>query len=130
MSYAAKVEDLSRRAAFFVDRILKRAKPAELPFEQPTTFELVINMKTARALGLVLPPTPPRPSRRRDRISSGFRAVASLCASYRLSFRADAAELRAAPASALASVCPKAVAPLAAKSCREQMQQINPCLQS
>jgi putative tryptophan/tyrosine transport system substrate-binding protein len=57
MSYAAKVEDLSRRAAFFVDRILKGAKPSDLPFEQPTTFELVINMKTARVLDLDLPAT-------------------------------------------------------------------------
>ena len=57
MSHAAKVEDLSRRAAFFVDRILKGAKPSELPFEQPTTFELLINLKTARTLGLSIPPT-------------------------------------------------------------------------
>jgi putative ABC transport system substrate-binding protein len=57
MSYAAKVGDLSRRAAFFVDRILKGAKAAELPVEQPTTFELFINLKTAKALGLNLSPT-------------------------------------------------------------------------
>ena len=57
MSYAAKVADLSRRAAFFVDRILKGARAAELPIEQPTTFELFINLKTAKALGLNLSPT-------------------------------------------------------------------------
>jgi putative ABC transport system substrate-binding protein len=57
MSYAAKVADLSRRAAFFVDRILKGAKAADLPIKQPTTFELFINLKTAKALGLKLSPT-------------------------------------------------------------------------
>jgi len=55
LAYAAKVEDLSRRAAFFVDRILKGTKPADLPIEQPTRFELIINLKTAKTLGLNLP---------------------------------------------------------------------------
>jgi putative tryptophan/tyrosine transport system substrate-binding protein len=55
--YAARVADLSRRAAFFVDRILKGAKPSDLPIEQPTTFELIVNLKTAKMLDLTLPPS-------------------------------------------------------------------------
>jgi putative ABC transport system substrate-binding protein len=57
LSYAVSLADMGRRAALYIDKILRATKPADLPVEQPTKFELVINLKTAKALGLTIPPS-------------------------------------------------------------------------
>jgi len=57
MSYSANLAELRRRAAHYVDRLLRGTKPADLPVERPTKFDLVINLKTAKALGLTIPPS-------------------------------------------------------------------------
>ena len=57
MSYGPNRQQYDRHLAIYIDKMLKGAKPADLPVEQPTTFELILNLKTAKALGLTIPPS-------------------------------------------------------------------------
>ena len=84
MSYSADTLDLVRRSAAYIDKILKGAKPADLPVEQASKYELAINLKTANALGLEIPPNSTRPRRRVDRMRRHDFIALIISAAYRM----------------------------------------------
>ena len=96
MSYGPNFPDLFRRAGDYVDKILRGAKPADMPVEQPTKFDLVINLITAKALGLDRAADAARPRRRGDRMMSG--ASSSRCSAARR-LRGRSRRARSSPAS-------------------------------